>query len=78
MWGSVSNDLLDLGKGMIRAELTDGSFIRAAPKGLDLLLKNGRVNRFLRCSGWAVVGIDQIRGSGRSETYSGPERRSAA
>jgi hypothetical protein len=63
---------------MIRAELTDGSFIRVAPRGLDLLLRNGRVKRFLRSSGWAVVGIDQIRASARSQVYSGPERRSAA
>ena len=63
---------------MIRAELTDGSFIRVAPRGLDLLLRHGRVKRFLRSSGWALVGIDQIRGAARSETYSGPERRSAA
>jgi hypothetical protein len=63
---------------MIRAELTDGSFIRVAPKGLDLLLRHGRVKRFLRSSGWAVVGVDQIRGSARSHAYNGPERRSAA
>ena len=63
---------------MIRAELIDGSYIRVAPKGLDLLLRNGRVKRFLRDTGWAVVGIDPIRGSARSRQYTGPERRSAA
>ena len=63
---------------MIRAELTDGSFIRVAPKGLDLLLRNGRIKRFLRDSGWAVVGIDPIRGSARGAGYGGPERRNAA
>jgi hypothetical protein len=62
---------------MIRAELTDGSFIRVAPRGLDLLLRNGRVKRFLRNSGWAVVGVDQIRSSALSAGYGGPERRSA-
>lgn len=60
---------------MIRAELTDGSFIRVAPRGLDLLLRNGRVKRFLRTSGWAVVGIDPIRSSARTAGYAGPERR---
>jgi hypothetical protein len=60
---------------MIRAELTDGSFIRVAPRGLDLLLRNGRVKRFLRNSGWAVVGIDPIRSSSRAHGYDGPERR---
>ena len=63
---------------MIRAELNDGSFIRVAPKGLDLLLRNGRIKRFLRDSGWAVVGIDPIRSSARAAGYGGPERRSAA
>lgn len=60
---------------MIRAELTDGSYIRVAPKGLDLLLRNGRVKRFLRSTGWAVVGIDPIRDSARPHVYQGVERR---
>lgn len=63
---------------MIRAELIDGDFIRVAPKGLDLLLKHGRVKRFLRDTGWAVVGIDPIRVSARGAGYHGPERRRAA
>ena len=60
---------------MIRAELTDGSYIRVAPKGLDLLLRNGRVKRFLRNSGWAIVGVDPMRDSARQGGYDGPERR---
>jgi hypothetical protein len=62
---------------MIRAELIDGGYIRVAPKGLDLLLKHGRVKRFLRDTGWAVVGIDPIRANARSAGYRGPERRHA-
>ena len=62
---------------MIRAELVDGSYIRVAPRGLDLLLRNGRVKRFQRSSGWAVVGVDPIRQSARSCAYQGPERRQA-
>jgi hypothetical protein len=62
---------------MIRAELIDGGYIRVAPKGLDLLLKHGRVKRFLRDTGWAVVGVDPIRASARSASYRGPERRHA-
>lgn len=62
---------------MIRAELIDGGYIRVAPKGLDLLLKHGRVKRFLRDTGWAVVGVDPIRASARSSGYRGPERRHA-
>lgn len=60
---------------MIRAELVDGGFIRVAPRGLDLLLKHGRVRRFLRSSGWAVVGIDPLRDHSRPSDYRGPERR---
>ncbi|TLM61365.1 MAG: hypothetical protein FDZ69_13595 [Deltaproteobacteria bacterium] len=63
---------------MIRAELIDGGFIRVAPRGLDLLLKHGRVKRFLRDGGWAVVGIDPIRDQSRPSVYHGPERRRAA
>ncbi|MCM2263870.1 MAG: hypothetical protein NDI73_01625 [Desulfuromonadales bacterium] len=62
---------------MIRAELIDGGYIRVAPKGLDLLLKHGRVRRFLRDTGWAVVGIDPIRECARAASYRGPERRRA-
>jgi hypothetical protein len=60
---------------MIRAEMHDGSYIRVSPKGLDLLLRNGRVKRFLRNSGWTVVGIDPIRAQSRHAQYGGPERR---
>jgi len=63
---------------MIRAELIDGGYIRVAPRGLDLLLKHGRVKRFLRDTGWAVVGIDPIRECARATGYRGPERRRAA
>ena len=63
---------------MIRAELVDGGFIRVAPRGLDLLLKHGRVKRFLREAGWATVGVDPVRGCFRTASYHGPERRSAS
>ncbi|MHB8709004.1 MAG: GSU3473 family protein [Desulfuromonadales bacterium] len=61
---------------MIRAELVDGGFIRVAPRGLDLLLKHGRVKRFLRETGWATVGVDPVRECFRTASYQGPERRS--
>jgi hypothetical protein len=69
---------LDGGMYMIRAELIDGSFVRLAPSGLDLLLRHGRVKRFLRDSGWAVVGVDPLRESPRAFSYNGFERRSHA
>lgn len=62
---------------MIRAELYDGTFLRVAPKGLDLMLKYGQVKRFLRSSGWVDVRNDLIRGTGSYTDYSGPERRCA-
>lgn len=67
--------MIRAGGRMIRAELVDGGFIRVAPRGLDLLLKHGRVKRFLRETGWATVGVDPIRESSRAASYQGPERR---
>jgi len=63
---------------MIRAELVDGSFVRLAPKGLDLLLKHGQIKRFQRDTGWAVVGVDPIRAAARTINYHGFERRGHA
>ena len=63
---------------MIRAELYDGTYLRVAPKGLDLMLKYGQVKRFLRSSGWVDVGRDLVRGAGSPVNYSGPERRCTA
>ena len=62
---------------MIRVELHDGTFLRVAPKGLDLMLRYGHVKRFLRSSGWAEVGLDRLRGMGSANGYFGPERRRA-
>lgn len=55
--------------------MSDGTYIRVAPRGLELLLRHGKVRRFLRDTGWAEVGRDPLRGSGRSASYRGPERR---
>lgn len=62
----------------IQVELIDGTFCRVVPKGLDLLLRRELVKRFLRSSGWAVVGRDPIRYPGTQVKYNGPERRFAA
>jgi hypothetical protein len=59
----------------IPVELIDGCCVRVIPRGLDLLLERRLVRRFLRSSGWAVVGIDPIRASARSSDYSGHDRR---
>ena len=59
----------------IKVELIDGTSCRVVPRGLDLLLSQNLVKRFLRSSGWAVIGRDPIRSKSRSAEYSGLERR---
>ena len=59
----------------IQVELIDGSLVRIVPRGLNLLLERNLVRRFLRSSGWAVVGSDPIRAACRTSLYPGPERR---
>ena len=56
--------------------LKDGSYHHFTPRVLDVLLESHRVHKFKRASGWATVGIDQIRTGKRENTdYQGPERR---
>jgi hypothetical protein len=59
----------------IQVELIDGSVVRVVPRGLNLLLERNLVRRFLRSSGWAVVGRDPLRATGRPSLYAGTERR---
>ncbi len=44
---------------------------------LGRLIAKGRIQAFCRSDGWAVIGLDPIRGEGNT-TYAGPERRSRA
>ena len=60
----------------IQVELIDGCLIRVVPRGLDLLLERNLVRRFLRSTGWAVVGVDPIRATSRTPGYAGIDRRS--
>ena len=62
----------------IQVELIDGCCVRVVPRGLDLLLDRRLVRRFLRNTGWAVVGVDPIRATARSAAYAGHDRRRAA
>ena len=62
----------------IQVELIDGTLCRVVPKGLNLLLNRELVKRFKRSSGWAVVGRDPIRYTGKVNGYKGMERRKAA
>ena len=59
---------------MIRVMYSDGRFDMVKPGMLDNLLDRQVVTSFKRNSGWAVVGRDTIRSSGRGN-YRGKERR---
>jgi len=55
---------------------SDGRFDMVKPNLLDNLLEQQAVTSFKRSSGWAVVGRDPVRNSGRGN-YGGAERRVA-
>lgn len=59
---------------LIRVMYSDGRFDMVKPGLLDNLLEQKIVTSFKRTSGWAVVGRDAIRTSGRAN-YRGIERR---
>ena len=59
----------------IQVELIDGTYCRVVNKGLNLLISREVVKRFRRSSGWAVVGVDPIRGPQKQAGYAGPNRR---
>jgi hypothetical protein len=59
---------------MIRVMYSDGRFDMVKSSMLDNLLDQQSVTSFKRSSGWAVVGRDPVRSSGRS-AYQGDERR---
>ncbi len=59
---------------MIRVMYSDGRFDMVKPMMLDNLLDQQTVTSFKRNTGWAVVGRDQVRSSGRGN-YRGTERR---
>ena len=61
---------------MIRVMYSDGRFDIIKPELLDNLIKEQVVTSFKRASGWAVVGRDPVRNSGRAN-YGGAERRIA-
>jgi hypothetical protein len=41
---------------------------------LDYLIGQGKIKKFFRSAGWAVIGVDKVRGMGGP--YNGPDRRS--
>lgn len=69
------NSLPSLKSRLIAVVFWDGTQGRVAPKALDLFLKEEKILRFERSSGWVTVGIHPIRGDRGNVAYSGPERR---
>lgn len=63
---------------LIEVEMKDGTRCRMAPRALDMFLVRDEVSRFRRSDGWAVVGVDPLRGAKRNIYYDGLERRMAA
>ncbi len=61
---------------MIRVMYNDGRYDLVKQSMLDMLLATCKITGFLRTSGWAIVGRDQMRG-GEILQYNGPERRAA-
>jgi hypothetical protein len=59
---------------LIRVMYNDGRFDMVKPNVLKNLIDQQAVSSFKRDSGWAVIGRDAIRSSGRSP-YTGSERR---
>lgn len=53
----------------VKVQLIDGTFCRVVPRGLDLLLSQNPVKRFLRSSSWAAIGRDPMRSSHRSRRH---------
>lgn len=62
---------------LIKVELMDGTVCRMAPKALTLFLTQKKVVKFMRSDGWAVVGLDPLRGTAKKFGYYGIENRVA-
>ncbi|MDD2558526.1 MAG: hypothetical protein RBR43_06040 [Desulfuromonadaceae bacterium] len=64
---------------MVRVQYSDGNFDYVSPTVLDNNLLAGRIKKFLRTSGWAIVGHDPIRRPNDGKRfYFGPEKRKYA
>jgi len=60
---------------LIRVMYLDGRYDMVKPALLDRLIEEQKLSRFLRASGWAVVGYDSLRRTRNFVDYQGPERR---
>lgn len=61
-------------KMMIQIQYPDGRFDQVKDTGLDLLIRNAKIAKFRRSTGWARVGQDPIRQT-HQRPFSGQERR---
>jgi hypothetical protein len=62
---------------LVQVNWTNNGYNYVQDYMLDELIQSGRVARFLRSSGWVVVGVDPIRAGGSSRKYTGMDRRSS-
>jgi len=60
---------------LIEVEMKDGSKRRMGKRELDVALDKGKVARFKRSEGWAVVGENRIRNMAGNSFYAGVDRR---
>ena len=60
---------------LVVVEMKDGTVCRMVGKALSLFLSHSMVTKFMRCSGWAVVGEDPLRDMNSSNHSIGDERR---
>ena len=59
---------------LIQIVYTDNTHDYVKDFQLDKFLEMGKIAKFRRRSGWAVVGVDQIR-TQKQKSYNGVERR---
>ncbi|KAF0221049.1 MAG: hypothetical protein FD174_762 [Geobacteraceae bacterium] len=59
---------------LVRVLLSDGGDAMIDSFHLDELIGSGQVLKLKRSSGWAVVGVDKLRGMAKG-AYNGYERR---
>ncbi|MDY0212665.1 MAG: hypothetical protein RBR06_06640 [Desulfuromonadaceae bacterium] len=64
---------------LVRVQYSSGNFDYVSPTILDNKLHTGKVKKFLRATGWAIVGRDPIRRPNDGKRfYFGPEKRQYA
>lgn len=69
------NVIFSLGDIMISVIFNNGEFDVVSAETLEELINSRRIKKFKRSSGWAVIGVDLVRGMS-PVVYCGEERRS--